>query len=128
MSANKPKPDSKRDAKADPKSGAAAAPSASKVDDLRSQIQQIQTEIKIFEGMLKNRRPEFTATAKKETETLRSRTDRLTLILQGMTRELLLPRDREEWRHQVDLLKSACVDACKRSNIDEALWKDIESL
>ena len=53
--------------------------------------------------------------------------ERLEGIFQAALDDRITPREAAEARLQLDVLKSAVVQHCRKANIDAEIWKNIES-
>lgn len=110
-----------------------AAPNAASTD-IHERILQIQDDISIargeirsLQGKLSNRDPAIKARLGTENTRLRARMAKLEAALQAAFDDRTRPRETAEARLQLDILKAALVQHCRKANIDSEIWKNIES-
>lgn len=104
-----------------------AESSGPSIPALKTEIQMLQQEIRILEGKLKNRRPEFVQALKADNERLTARAQELERIWLGVQLDLLQPKDKDEMNLKVETQKISAAASFRASSIDESLWKNLVS-
>ncbi len=117
-----------------PPAGAAAAPGAdaaktgdSKVAALTEQLKQLETETRTIEGRLKNRDPRLTQQLTRENAELQKRLVLLQKTLYAVISDAVKPRTASDFQQKHKVLQQAAIDFFKQAQIDQELWKNIES-
>ena len=62
---------------------------ANKLSQMRGEIEQFQQEVKILEGMLKNRKPEVVGSIKKENDVLEKKKNELEVVFYAAVKQVL---------------------------------------
>jgi hypothetical protein len=95
-------------------------------DTMANRIEAMEKEVKILQGRLNNRDPKISATLKKENLELNKRISLLQKALWGLVSETQLPKQDEDAKTQFEVLRKTVVDFCKKNNIDQEIWKNLE--
>jgi phage host-nuclease inhibitor protein Gam len=93
---------------------------------LVDRVDNLEKEVKILQGRLNNRDPKISARLKGENLGLNKRISLLHKALWGLISETQLPKQDEDARTQFDVLRKTVVDYCKKNNIDQEIWKNLE--
>jgi hypothetical protein len=91
----------------------------SRIADLKLKIHQLEIEIKILKGKLKNRDLEKDARIVAENQTLSLKAHQLKLAVWSIL-------DAQNETHS-EALKSSLIDFCKNHKLNPELWKNLES-
>ncbi len=90
------------------------------------QVDLLEKEVKILQGRLNNRDPKASSTLKKENQELAQRMVQLQKALLGLVNETQKPKQEEDAKTQLEVLRKTVVDYCKKNNIDQEIWKNLE--
>ncbi len=94
---------------------------------LQDSVKALQGEIRTLSGRLANRDPVLIASLQADNKVLRERLGRMEKALAGLLTESLAPKQQDDIKLQLEVLRLATVEYCKKANITPELWKSIES-
>jgi vacuolar-type H+-ATPase subunit I/STV1 len=100
---------------------------STRIDRLREEIQTTELELRIISGKIANRDPALKARLLKENAELKTRVEQLQQALFAITLERFRPREPAEARQLCEVLRLVTVSYCKTADIDQQIWKSIES-
>lgn len=98
-----------------------------RIDALEEEIKSLEKEMRIMEGMLKNRRPEVIKALQQENEQLKVRAKYIEGVLLKVMADAEKPRHNDELTIKFQALKEAAIRFFKKEKIDANVWKNIES-
>lgn len=98
-----------------------------RIIELRGEIEKIEAEIHILQGRLKNRNPALAKAVKRENDELGARLKKLQTALYGALADSLMPRSPDDARLHVESLREGALGYFRKTDVDESLWKSIES-
>ncbi len=115
-----------KDAK-DPKAAAPAQTPESRIAVLTEQLKQLQNDIRTLEGRIANRDPKLTQVLEAENRDLLKKLAVLEKTLFAVLVDAELPRTSSEFQQRYKVLQQSAVEFFKHAQIDNELWKNIES-
>jgi hypothetical protein len=96
-----------------------------RINVLQEHVTRLEAEVKTLDGRLHNRNPAVAEALRKENEALRERVSALIRALNTLVGESLLPRHPEDQKVQLEALRHAAIEFCKKENINPEIWKNI---
>lgn len=100
---------------------------ASKLTEMRTEIEGLQLEVKILEGMIKNRKPEVVGSLKADNAKLEKTKSELEQILFAAIVHSLTSNTTAEHQAKYENLRKSSLNYFKKAGIDSAIWKNLES-
>ncbi len=96
-----------------------------RITELEKQVKALELELRTAQGRLLNRDPALFQKLKAENKELKERKAKLEKALFALVSESFQAPRSEELKIQLEVLRLAAVDFCKKANIDPEIWKSI---
>ncbi|OFZ83029.1 MAG: hypothetical protein A2583_13290 [Bdellovibrionales bacterium RIFOXYD1_FULL_53_11] len=125
MSASAQKP---ADKPGDKKAAVQVTPEAeasARIGMLQESVKNLEGELRTIEGRFKNRDPALIAPLQAENKRMQDRIDTLLKSYYFLLMESLMPRQSDEFKAQLEILKNSAIEYFKKANIDQEIWKNI---
>lgn len=98
-----------------------------RIKDLDTEIARLKVVNAIARGRMTNRNPDLLKRLKKENEALSRRYVKLQKALYLLLMDTFAPRQADDMKTKYEVLKTSTIDYCKKTKIDQQLWKNLES-
>jgi predicted oxidoreductase len=98
----------------------------SNTQSLQEQATALEGEVRILEARISNRDPVVLSELREENLKLKQRMNRLQYSLFALLTEALRPKTAGDLRLQLDVLRQGTIDYCKKQNISNEIWRNIE--
>lgn len=96
-----------------------------RIDAIQETCKTIEGELRTLSGRFKNRDPALIKPLQAENAQISARLALLEKAFLGLLVETTKPRQVEEMKTQLDILKSSAVEYFRKANINPDLWKNI---